>query len=234
MPSSMPSNLHHRALSRLSTDERTALGHFAAWLEGHSEGVQIQENLRAEAHLVGDEAFGHPGELSAFLRRCAASFADEAPSVPLSAYEDACEEFTGCGLRIPREHLPDTLLRYSTSRALLGRLIEQLLGDQVLADFQQDLLPPEKACELLAADWDSALLQDVMLGIKPKVFATFEHDQPAPRDDATALSRALALLFWGRARTKEEILFELSYPTDSVADPRFPTVAEAGWSSLFQ
>ena len=104
----------------------------------------------------------------------------------------------------------------------------------MLADFQQDLLPPEKACELLAAGWDSSLLQDVMLAIKPKVFATFEHDEPAPRDDATALSRALALLFWERARTKEEILFELSYPTDSVADPRFPTVAEAGWSSLFQ
>jgi hypothetical protein len=231
----MPSNLHQRALSHLSTDERTAFGHFATWLEGHSEGAQILENLRAEAHMVGDEAFGDPGELSAFLRCCAGCFADEAdPSAPSFAYESACEKFTDRGLRIPREHLPDTLLRYSTSRALLGRLIEQLLGDQVLADFQQDLLPPEKACALLAADWDSALLKDVMLGVKPKVFATFEHGQPAPRDDATALSRALALLFWERARTKEEILFELSYPTDSVADPRFPTVAEAGWSSLFQ
>jgi hypothetical protein len=231
----MPSDLHHRALSRLSTDERTALGRLTAWLEGDSVGVQILENLRAEAHLVGDQAFGHPGELSAFLRRCAACSADGTnPSGLSHTYEDVCEEFTGRGLRIPSEHLPEAFLRYSTSRALLGRLIEQLLGDQVLADFQQDLLPPEKACELLAASWDSALLQDVMLGVKPKVFATFEYDQPAPRDDATALSRALALLFWGRARTKEEILFELSYPTDSVTDPRFPTVAEAGWSPLFQ
>lgn len=228
----MLSNLHRQALGRLSKDETTALGRFTAWLEGDSEGVQILENLRAEAHLVGDGAFGHAGELSAFLRRCAARFGGGAgPSGSPRAYEDVCEEFTGRGLRIPREHLPDALLRYSTSRALLGRLIEQLLGDQVLADFQQDLLPPEKACELLAAGWDSSELQDVMLGIKPKVFATFEHDQPAPRDDATTLSRALALLFWGRVRTREEILFELSYPTDSVTDPRFPTVAEAGWSS---
>jgi hypothetical protein len=66
------------------------------------------------------------------------------------------------------------------------------------------------------------------------VFATFEHPAGAPRDDATALSRALALPVWQRPRTEPEILVELSYPTAAVQDHRFATVADVHWGPLFR
>jgi hypothetical protein len=233
----VPSNLYRKALIALSEEEQAALQRLTAWLGGQpgtgtqEGGERLVENLEAESHLVGDKAYGNPTEPTAFLRRLAGRFAE---SPHEDCYEEVCQEFSGKGLRVPRKHLPDTLLRYSTSRALLGLLIEQLLGDQVLADLQQGLLPPEKACELLAAGWDSSQVQEGSLGLTPHVFATFEHVEATPRDDAAALSKALALPFWQRPRTTEEILFELSYQTEAVPDHRFPTVAEAGWHPLFQ
>jgi hypothetical protein len=233
----VPSNLYREALTDLSDEEQAALQRFTAWLGSQpapgaqAVGERLLENLQAESHLVGEEEFGNPSALTAFLRRLAARFAS---SPQEDCYEEVCKEFAGKGLRVPRKHLPDILLRYSTSRALLGLLIEQLLGDQVLTDLQQGLLSPERACELLAMAWDSSQVQEGSLGVTPQVFATFEHVEATPRDDAAALSKALALPFWKRPRTTEEILFELSYQTEAVPDHRFPTVAEAGWHSLFQ
>jgi len=195
----------------------------------------VLENLQAEAHLVGNREFGDPLELAAFLRRCAARFtAASDPAEQHRCYEEACKEFSGRGLRVLREHLPERLLRYSTSRTLLGLLAEQLVGEPASIDLRLGFLSPEKACDLLAAAWDSSRLSKGELGVTPQVFATFEHPGATSRDDALAMSQALALPFWERPRTSEEILFELAYPTDSVDGPRFPTVAEAGWSSLFQ
>jgi hypothetical protein len=66
------------------------------------------------------------------------------------------------------------------------------------------------------------------------VFATFEHKAGAPRSSALAMIEALALPVLVRISGDEEILFELTYETDSVADYRFPTVADAGSWHLFE
>lgn len=139
------------------------------------------------------------------------------------------------GLRVLRDHLPDSLLRYTGSRTLAAKLIERMLGKRARDAFDREALPPEMAFTRLRDRWAPPRLDAAdRLHRDDKVFATFEHPDGAPRDDATALSRALALPFWPGPRTKQEILFELSYPTDAVDGLRFPTVADAGWIHLFR
>lgn len=82
--------------------------------------------------------------------------------------------------------------------------------------------------------WDPAKLKPTdSLARGPQVFATFDHAGGAPRNDALALSKSLALPIWTRPRTGDEFLVEVSYPTNSVENYRFPTVADAGWAYLF-
>ena len=144
-------------------------------------------------------------------------------------------EFQGRGLRVPREHLPNRLLRYSTSVRLLEQLVEELgVGDLAQVDVSHD---PKSAFRKIRKKWDPSQIKRAMLGPpKPKVFATFEHEPTGRlnRKDAVAVSKALGLLFLELLPTGEGILFEFSYPSDAVQDPRFPTVADAGWNSSFQ
>jgi hypothetical protein len=238
----MPSALFFQALDSLSKEDKDALGRWMKWLEGHAgfppdestNGARILANLQAEAHLVGEGEFGDPAKLSEFLRRCAACLATSPPSEPHSNYEAICQEFAGSGLRIPRGQLPDGLLRYTPSRTLAATLVQRMLGKLARDAFDRESLPPETAFARLRDRWSTTRLQPSdRLGRGDKIFATFEHPAGAPRDDATALSRALALPFWQRLRTGLEILVELAYPTDAVEGYRFPTVADSGWVYMF-
>ena len=73
-----------------------------------------------------------------------------------------------------------------------------------------------------------------MLGKADCVFATFEHPGGAPRDDALGMAEALALPLMASPVSVDEFLVELSYPTNSVRNHRFPTVADAGNHPLFE
>lgn len=134
-----------------------------------------------------------------------------------------------------REHLPDALLRYVTSRAVAANLIERMLGRLGRDDFDSGLLPPETLFARLRRFWRPARLRttDRLAGGK-KVFATFDHPEGAPREDAKRLSQALSLSFWQNPRRDMELLVELTYSTDAVRNHRFPTIADAGWGCLFR
>jgi hypothetical protein len=238
----MPSNLYRQALDSLSNDERTALESCLTWLGTHSgslpddptDGARILANLQEEAHLVGDRDFGDASELADFLRLCAARFAACTPEERHRAFEEICDEFALRGLRVLREHLPDTLLRYVASRAVAANLIERMLGRFGRDDFDSGRLPPDILFTRLRRLWTPARLSTAdRLAGRNKVFATFEHPAGAPRDDAKALSQALALSFWQNPRGGMELLVELTYPTDAVQNHRFPTIADAGWGCFF-
>jgi hypothetical protein len=239
----VPSNLYRQALGSLSDDERTAFTSWTSWLEAHTSsspdgvrnGAKVLENLQTEAHLVGDGVFGDPSELAELLRCCASRLAPlPLPERP-AGYDGVCQEFGGRGLRVPREHLPDGLLRYSRSRRSAADLIERMLGKRARDAFDRDALPPETLFSRLRSRWAASRLAPTdRLGRGEEVFATFDHLAGAPRDDAEALSRALSLPLWQGPRSGIEILVEMSYPTDAVADHRFPTVADAGWIHLFR
>ena len=224
-------------------DERTAFESWTSWLETHAlsspggsqDGAKVLENLQAEAHLVGDRSFGDPSELAELLRCCASRLAPLPLSERPAGYDGVCQEYGGRGLRVPREHLPDGLLRYSNSRTMAADLIERMLGKRARDAFDRGALPPETLFARLRSRWAASRLAATnRLGRGEEVFATFEHPAGAPRDDAEALSRALALLMWQGPRSKIEILVEMSYPTDAVTDCRFPTAADAGWIHLFR
>jgi hypothetical protein len=244
LPPRPESGLYGQAWALLTDGERQALLAFVAWLESHSglpttsvDGARIRGNVCAESHLVGDGPFGEPAELVAFLRRCASRFSGTAtPEERHACYEAACEEFLKRGLRIPRHHLPERLLRYVTSHALLARLSQRILGRSARAAGSDDIRALVMSFPRLQARWSPALLTaGERLGRRPDdaVFATFDHACGAPRHDPVALSQALALPLWSRPRMGEEILVELTYRTDEVANHRFPTVADAGWGDLF-
>ena len=238
----MPSNLYRKALDSLSDAEKTNFESWVSWLAGHTDsspdgsrdGAKILANLEREAHLVGDGGFGDPAELTGLLRCCASRLAPlPAPQKP-TGYDGVCQEFGGRGLRIPREHLPDGLLRYSGSRTLAAEIIERVLGKRARDAFDRESLPPETLFSRLKSRWEPSRMAPAdRLGRGNEVFATFEHAAGAPRDDAEALSRALALPLWQGPRSRIEILIEMAYPTEAVVDYRFPTVADAGWIHLF-
>ncbi|HEX4960690.1 MAG TPA: hypothetical protein VF173_07610 [Thermoanaerobaculia bacterium] len=238
----MPSDLYRQALDLLSEEEKESFESWTEWLAGHAgldpeeplDGARILANLQAEAHLVGEGDFGDPAVLAELLRRCAACLAASSAGELHSGYEAACQEFAGLGLRVLRSHLPDGLLRYSPSRTLAATLVQRMLGKLARDAFDREALPPETAFVQLRDRWSPTRLNPGdRLGRGDTVFATFEHPDGAPRDDAGALSRALALPLWQRLRTNE-ILFEMAYPTDAVDGHKFPTVADAGWVHLFR
>ncbi len=242
LPPRPESRLYGQALALLTDGERQALLDFVAWLDQHPgipksavDGARIRGNFCAESHLVGGGPFGDPTELVAFLRRCVTRFTGTTTLEERHAcYEDACEEFLKRGLRISRHHLPDRLLRYVTSRALLARLAQRMLGRAARAAGSDDIRALVMSFPRLQARWSSSrLTAGERLGRGGAVFATFDQGAGAPRHDPVALSQALALPFWGRPRAGDEILVELTYRTDDVADHRFPTVADAGWGHLF-
>jgi hypothetical protein len=229
----MPSRIFRTAVSLLDPAERSGLEALLAELEatGLPSDRQLMVNLRSEAHLVGDEAFGHAAELASFLRACGSGLAS--PGEARGWYEQSCADHQMRGLRISASRLPTGLLRYTTSRHFASTLIEQVLGTRARFDFDNDFRTDDLFVEL-AASWDSVRLAGVSLGRSVAVFATFEHSAGAPRNDARALSEALALPFWGENRTSEAILIELSYPTGAVNETRFATVADAGLMHLFR
>ncbi len=229
----MTSRLYSSALASLDPAEARALAALQAKLGGSTSinGPRLVENLMAEAHLVGDEVFGHPAELAAFLR---AFCSHPAPRSAETCYSQTCEAHQLQGLRIPDRHLPPQLLRYVTSRALIGRIIEVLLGKSARVDFDQDLFVEDTLADLAAA-WDPALLHGIPLNSSGPVFATFEHGGGPARSDARALAEALALPWLSNpAVGGEALLLELRYPSAEVAEVRFPTVADAGTTHLFR
>jgi hypothetical protein len=234
----VPSNLYQSALASLDKAESSSLKDFEQWIAGYVkddlgrmiEGKGILANIREESHLLGRGAFGECAELAAFLNRCALGFPGVATDEDrYSEYESACSAHEGRGMPVERTRLPDNLLRYSKSHRAVLDLVETFLGQSARLDFERGTYRPEEAFAELATQWDSARALG-RLAAGAIAFATFEHNGGAPRDDAQALAQALAL----PVRSSDKILIEYSYPTDSVGNHRFPTVADVGWMHEFQ
>jgi hypothetical protein len=237
----MPSNLYRLALEALSDDEKATLAEFETWMEAlqidvggrKTQGDHVLGNLREESHLLGEGAFGDCSELVSLLKCCCEEHArSSSDSERYNGFGGVCGSHEGKGLRIDRERLPDTLLRYGRNMALFEKLVANVLGDRARKDLINGRISFEEAFSRLVASWDpSAVADHVRLGGSTVVFATFDHSAGAPRSDAAALAQALALPV---QPGRKEILMEFTYPTDSVANHRFPTVADAGWAHEFQ
>ena len=237
------SRLYQSARARLSARERKSAKVFEKWLGGYEVhgsassivGDRIRGNLQLESHLTGDNAFSNPEEFAAFFKRCASGHSRARNAKRrYTNYEETCRSFERRGLRIIRTHLPARLLRYTESRYVIALLAERILGRTARAAFYLGTVSAEDTVRGIELAWDSARLRlNDMLAPGAKVFATFEHAGRVPRNDAVGLSKAMALSIWTRPKTGDECLLEVSYPTDSVNDYRFPTVADAGWGHLF-
>jgi hypothetical protein len=242
-PRPKSSRLYRAARASLSARESKPAKAFEQWLSKYQIrgsaalllGKRMLGNLYRESHLTGDNPFRNPEEFAAFLKRCSAGHSLARSAVRRHAnYQDACREFERRGLRIARVHLPGRLLRYTESRNVIALLAERILGRAARVAFDLGTISAEDTVRGLELSWDSAKLRpDDMLARGSRVFATFEHAGGAPRNDAEKLSKALALSIWTRPKTGDEFLVEVSYPTDSVDDYRFPTIADAGWGNLF-
>jgi hypothetical protein len=233
----MHSRLYHEACASLTDVERQWLSDMETWLfdcaddqiEGLPRGERLLGILRAEAHLVGDEAFGKSETFTSFLRDCLLGNTTNDWEASLT---DACAHHQLNGLTIPLVHIPDSLSRYTTSRTLLADLVTLLLGSVARIAFDNGDLAPVDACSAMADQWDTGMLGGLRLARGNAVFATFDpSDYPPAPHDAIPLTKSLALLFWQRPRTGDEILFELRYESSSVENHRFPTVADAQWAN---
>ena len=219
----MPSRLFRAARASLSKDERKSFLRFAAWLR-RPHGGRFFRNLQAESHLAGDKDFGDPEEFASFLKRCVGGHTRARSAGGREAsYDSACRTHELRGLPIPRRHLPDQLLRYCTSERLAMELVGRILGATAREEFREKKLEPEDAFDRMASLCAAGKLTGrEKLAPENVVFATFEHPAGAPRDDAPGMVQALAFSHYG------DMLYEFAYPTDSVANARFPTVADAG------
>ena len=231
----MPSRLFRAARACLSKEERKSFSKFAAWLR-RLHGGRLSENLQGECHLVGDKDFGDPEELASFLRRCADHHGKaRTKSERLKSHASACSAHELRGLRIPRAHLPGELLRYCVRTKLAGDLMERMLGSRARRLLKAGLTDTGEASSRLASAWDPAKLRNSdKLARRAAAFATFEHPAGAPRNDPLGMAQALALPTTANPASLDEILIEFSYGTDSVANHRFPTVADAGGHPLFE
>lgn len=240
----MQSELYRRACARLAEPDRDGLRHCETWLQDHSDrsedplvrGAQILANLRQESHLLGKASFGDPEELVSFLREWSQAHAKVSEPMPRRrCYQDACRSGQGKGSPVPTEALPTKLLRFSSSRSLLAQMIARILGEAARRDFDNRTLAPEDAVARLRRRWtpDSFGPTD-RLGRGDVVFATFESAAGPPRNSPIELAEALGL---GVARSRaidRAFLVELEYEAVAVAEPRIPTVADAGWFDLFR
>jgi hypothetical protein len=235
----MPSQLYNAAQGWLDAGEQKHLSGLQAWLAGIStpelDGTRLWANIESESHLAGTGAFGTPDELAAFLKACASAHAKATSDLQRrAAYGDTCEAFQLKGLGIDPANLPGGFLRYSTSKTLVAILVERMLGKMARRDFDLGLMAVEDAFNRMASYWSAARLTDAeKLARSSVVFATFDHDGNAPRDDARALADALALPVLLRLGAGEEILFEFFYKRDVVQGHRFPTIGDAGLFHLF-
>jgi hypothetical protein len=236
----MASQLYTLAQGLLLAAEQRRLTEFETWLsdinEPHLDSARLLANVRDECHLVGARQFGDPNELAAFLGACGQAHSKATSEFQRRAgYSSACSAFELKGLGVEQTSLPAGFLKYSTSKTLAATLVERMLGKIARRDFDSGLMSVEDAFNRMALYWSTArLTDDEMLARSKAVFATFEHEGTAPRDDARALADALALPVLVRVGAGEEILFEFSYQRDSVQGHRFPTVADVGWFHLFQ
>lgn len=236
----MASQLYTLAQRSLPAAEQQHLADFETWLsdinEPQLDSARLVTNARDECHLVGAGQFGDPTELAAFLKACGQAHSKATSEFQRrTGYSSACSAFELKGLGVEQASLPNGFLRYSASKTLVATLVERMLGKMARRDFDSGLMSVEDAFNRIAVYWSAARLTDAeMLARSRAVFATFEHDGTAPRDDARALADALALPVLLRVGAGEEILFELSYQRDLVQGYRFPTVADAGWLHLFQ
>ena len=236
----MASQLYTLAQGNLPAAEQQRLTDFETWLtdinELHLNGAQLVANVRDESHLVGTGNFGDPNDLGEFLKACGEAHSKATSELRRrDGYSAACSAFELMGLGIERASLPAGFLRYSVSKRLIATLVERMLGKTARRDFDSGLMSVEDAFSRMLVYWSAARLSDAdTLARSSAVFATFDHDGTAPRDDSTALADALALPVLLRVGAGEEILFEFSYQRDSVRGYRFPTVADAGWFHLFR
>jgi hypothetical protein len=121
------------------------------------DGKQLCANVRNEAHFTGMGAFGDPGELTAFLTICAQKHRKiKGMKKRVDGFADTCASNTAKGLAIPVAHLPERLLRYSTSRQGAALIVERVLGKMARVAFDAGRLSPEDAFRRIAARWSSA------------------------------------------------------------------------------
>ncbi len=225
----MASHLYTLAQGNLSAIEKPYLADFETWLTAINEpqlnGAQLVANLREESHLVGVGNFGDPTELGAFLKACGQAHSRASSDLQRrTGYFSACSAFELNGLGIDQASLPEGFLRYYVSRTLVAILVERMLGIMARRDFDSGLMSIEDTFNRIAIYWNAARLSNAeMLARSSAVFATFEHDGAAPRDEARALrmlSRFQFCYVWVLARRFYLSSHTGGIPCKAIVSPR--------------
>ncbi len=191
---------------------------------GPTDGTRIIANLRSEEHFCGRSGGApSPAAFGAFLQ----DIVDEArrPAGTLAeAYDAVCRRHALCGVPLPSRVLPATLFRYVTFYWLRNIALggDPAIVDEVSFD------------ESLSDDWDvwKAALASVQFtrSSGESVFAAAPAEGSCPADGRPA-AELLAVL---GLKPDPPSRFELRYPSADVPEPRFPTVADAGWFAYFR
>jgi hypothetical protein len=200
------------------------------------DGARLVKNIGHETRLAGDASYDDSSVLTSFLRRWCQKADDASDDTMLRSYGAVAAEFAHRGLNLRSSCLPNKLLRYTVNRRVVSAMIKRVLGTSAQIDFDTGRLDVAQAFSDLERFWDTESVgSDERLATGRTVFATF-NDTAAPvdRDDATAVSNALALPLTLFDARDGMFLYELAYDRTSIADIRFPTVADAGTVYLFR
>lgn len=232
----MASRLYKNTRDSFSPAALNVLDRCREGLSGTSDGVKILLNMENEAHLIGNGFFGDPEIFGRFL---AAWISEHSPAASdrerRDSYCGACSAYHLLGSRIPAEVLPDNLVRYVSSRSALRVMIEKVLGEDAVMDFDADDLSLGDAFLRLELFWaPSAFRLEDEIGRGKRVFATFNSPAAPLSDDATEIAEALAHPIFVSSLSEENFLFRLSYSARDVHEHRIPTVADAGWFHFFE
>lgn len=236
----MPSRLFKKSEGNLSGPDKAALGRFLTRLSDTTpHGKQRRRNLESESHLVGNAQFADPAAFREFLEQCVKSHKRRGKRASAAeCFLNTCPAHSALGLQIPFLHIPDQLLRYTTSTVPLAQLLKAIAGKKARRDFEAGRLTGDEAIRILEHEWTEDRIpacEGMIASPSAKVvFATFKHDGNAPRNDANKMAAALALECATRPSLPYEALYEFSYAKAAVSDFRFPTVADAGSHHLFK
>jgi hypothetical protein len=206
-------------------------------LSGTPTGVKLLLNVENEAHLIGDRSFGDPETFRRFLGAWISGHSPTASDRDRrDSYCGVCNDYQLQGSRIPAEVLPGNLVRYvASNRSFLRIMIEKVLGEDAVIDFDAGDLSVGGAFFRLELFWDTSVFRsEDGVGRGKGVFATFNSLTAPLPDDATEILEALAHPVLVSSLSEENFLFRFSYSSRDVHEPRIPTVADAGWFHFFE
>lgn len=231
----MPSALYQDVRSSLEEDDLHRLDRSEAWVASQESGPRLLANLQQESHLVGTGAFGDFEAFKGFLQTwCARNESAADDSGRQECFCQTCGEHERQGTEIPKEVLPEQLIRYVASRTCLSEILSQVLGPVARESFDKGILTVEDAFSRMKSKWNPSLLRDSdRLGRGDTVFATFSNPGSDPRT-AQDIAEAIAHPVVTAVNSRDQFLFHFTYDSAQVEDHRIPTIADAHWFPLFE